>query len=212
MGKLELSLCALTAAASKLDIDGPDTGKDLGDISRYQKYPFARFNVDESQPDTIDKTSPEYHERLIKVLDALEESYHKAYGEYLVLKTEFIAKSEEEDQKKWNAFILNPGQAHSEFKNLKIDCFDRTYYHDHVREVPFPEMMEASRRELYMIEKHLATGRRELAWLDKSDDFVYMRNEWVRKFGAEIDDDSVGTWSEYSSQCSSCAHPHTIYD
>ncbi|KAF4964801.1 hypothetical protein FSARC_7313 [Fusarium sarcochroum] len=211
MGKLELSLSNLTTRASKLDIDGPDTGKDFGDISRYQKYPFARFNIDESQPDVIDKASPEYRQRIIKVLDALEESHHKAYSEYLVLKAEFIAKVEEEGQKKWNAFILNPAQGHSEFKNLKLDGFDRISYHDHIRDETIPVEMTESRCELYLIEKYMIAGRRELARLDKSDDFIYMRNEWVKKLDDEINR-SFRTISEYGLRCESCDSSNLIYD
>ncbi|KAF5017737.1 hypothetical protein F66182_10307 [Fusarium sp. NRRL 66182] len=212
MGKLNLSVAGLTTQASQLNMDGYDTGKHIGNISRYQCHPYARFDADESKPDVLDKNSLEYRQRVEKVLSALDEVYQKTYKEYQAFKAEHFAMIEDKEQNDWNAFILNPARGHSLLPTLKLEGVDQIDYDVHPEHSPYPHpgIILTIQRELYTIEKYIELGQRELARLDKHDSFIYMRNKWVGKMDEDMNNKSVeslcGRFRQCGSDASSSSH------
>ncbi|KAL4722261.1 hypothetical protein ACLX1H_010610 [Fusarium chlamydosporum] len=216
MGKIDmdLNLTGLATQAAKLNLDNSEANKNSTSVSRYQNYPFARFNSEENQPDPIDKNSSEYLERVTKVLDALEVSYQKTYTEYRISKADYIAQTEADDQRLWNHYIFNPAREKSPFEGIKVAGFDRIDFGvDVARDNAFNiRHVDKLQRELFHIGRLLRIGRLEKARLEGSDSFVHLRNEWADMIADEIDGESVrSSFEEDSSQCSTCAG-HIIYD
>jgi hypothetical protein len=211
---MDLNLTGLATLASKLNLDTQEAIENPSNIARYQQYPFARFNHVEGQPDVIGKNSTEYHERLNKVIDTLEESYEKTYTQYQARRADFIAELEADDQRMWNHYILNPAHEKSPIEGAKIPGFDRIDFQDSfVKASPDFRDLQDLQRDVFYIGRLLRIGRMEKARLEGADSFVYLRNEWADMIGHEIDNVSVYSDLDDGSQRwsrSTCAN--LIYD
>jgi hypothetical protein len=218
MGKV----ASLTSQASKLSLTSQTSSRtlgrnsnDTGDIARYQKHPYARFDPDESKRDPIDKNSHEYRKRTRKLLVALEDSHHELNAKYQTLKAEFVTSKEAYEQQDWNVFVLNPCEPRDDLKSLNITGFDPIHFHHCV----LPKRGLASRHDLHMlktelglIENLIAAGRREHARLKGSDSFVRMRNDWAKSLDDHIDEGSIYSESLNKSCCSVCYSSNEIDD
>lgn len=205
MGKfgIDLNLTGLTTGASKLNLDNQEADKKPSNIDRYQKYPFSRFNMDETQPDVLDKNSPQYLERVIKLLDALDETYQKKYTEYLTQRAKYIAMVEADEERIWNRYILNPFDKTLIVGDLKLHDFKAIDFEDRFMKTNNHEFfyLRDLQLELFYIGRMVRIGRLERARLEGSDSFVQLRNEWADMLGDYIDDDSVCSDGEGPSIC-----------
>ncbi|KAF9775636.1 hypothetical protein IL306_006235 [Fusarium sp. DS 682] len=211
-GKIGFSMPDLIGQADKLSIDDLNTSKEASNISRYQQYPYARFNPDKTQVDALDKTSPEYHERIRKVINVLEEFYLEVHEEYQNRKNDIILEIEHEDQLRWNRFILNPTK-YMPLDRTKLQGLERF---DDVEKPVFRNPSFLSRgiydqqRDLAILKELIETGQRELARLEGSDSFIHLRNEFVNKHEEAADNCDVYS-IHGESTCSSCSN-RDIYD
>ncbi|RBR16204.1 uncharacterized protein FIESC28_07036 [Fusarium coffeatum] len=205
MGKfgIDLSLTGLATEASKLNLNNPEAEKKPSSTDRYQKYPFSRFNMDETQPDVLDKNSPQYRERVIKLLDALDETYQKKYTEYLTQRARYIAMVEADEERIWNRYILNPFDKTLMVSDLKLHDFKAIDFEDRFIKINNREFfyLRDLQLELFYIGRLVRTGRLERARLEESDTFIQLRNEWADMLGDYIDDDSVCSDEEGPSIC-----------
>ncbi|KAM0190360.1 hypothetical protein ACHAPA_000331 [Fusarium lateritium] len=209
MGKV----ASLSSQTSKLSLER--SRNDTGDIARYQKHPYARFNPDESKRDPIDKNSPEYRRRTRKLLEVLEDSHHRLNAKYQTLKAEFVATKEACEQQDWNVFVLNPCEPRKDLESLHITGFDPIDFHHCV----ISKTGLASRYDLHLlktelglIENLMAAGRREYARLKGSDSFIRMRNDWAKSLDDHVDERSIYSESLNKSCCSDCYSSNTIED
>ena len=205
MGKfgIDLNLTGLADEASKLNLVNQEAEKKPSSIDRYQKYPFSRFNMDETQPDVLDKNSPQYRERVIKLLDALDETYQKKYSEYLTQRSKYIAMVEADEERIWNRYILNPFDKTSMVSDLKLHDFkaidfEGRFIKTNNREFSYLRDLQL---ELFYIGRLVRIGRLERARLEESDTFIQLRNEWADMLGDYVDDDSVCSDEEGPSIC-----------
>ena len=205
MGKfgIDLNLTGLATEASKLNLDNQEAEKKPSSIDRYQKYPFSRFNMDETQPDVLDKNSPQYRERVIKLLDALDETYQKKYTEYLTHRAKYIAMMEADEERIWNRYILNPFNKTLMVSDLKLHDFKAIDFEDRFIKTNNREFFHLRdlQLELFYIGRLVRIGRLERARLEESDTFIQLRNEWADMLGDYIDDDSVCSDEEGPSIC-----------
>ncbi|RGP70683.1 hypothetical protein FLONG3_7362 [Fusarium longipes] len=198
---------------AKLNLDCQEAIENPNSIARYQEYPFARFNHVKGQPDAIDKSSPEYRQRLDKVIKSLEDSYEKTYIEYQARRADFIAELEANDQRMWNRYILNPANENSPIEDAKLSGFDPIDFKDTFKKVSDHSELQDLQRDVYYIGRLLRIGRMEKARLEGSDQFVYLRNEWADMIGHEID--SVSVYSDLddgSQRWSRSTCDNIIYD
>jgi hypothetical protein len=211
MGKfgIDLSLTGLATEASKLNLDNQEADKKPSNIDRYQKYPFSRFNMDETQPDVLDKNSPQYLERVIKLLDALDETYQKKYTEYLTQRAKYIAMVEADEERIWNRYILNPFDKTLMVSDLQLHDFKAIDFEDRFMKTNNREFfyLRDLQLELFYIGRLVRIGRLERARLEGSDSFIQLRNEWADMLGDYIDDDSVCSDEEGPSICWSSDGP-----
>ncbi|KAF4345708.1 hypothetical protein FBEOM_366 [Fusarium beomiforme] len=151
--------------------------KEARSVSRYQQYPYARFNSDTNQLDAIDKTSPEYHERVRKVVKVLEELYLEVFEGYQTRKNDIILQLEHEDQLRWNRFILSPAMYMliDKTKIRGLEAFEEI--EKSVFRYPSFLCTEAWGQQRYLatIKELIETGQRELARLEGSDSFIHLR-------------------------------------
>ena len=205
MGKfgIDLNLTGLADEASKLNLDNQEAEKKPSSIDRYQKYPFSRFNMDETQPDVLDKNSPQYRERVIKLLGALDETYQKKYTEYVTQRAKYIAMVEADEERIWNRYILNPFDKTLMVSDLKLHDFKAIDFEDRFIKTNNREFLYLRdlQLELFYIGRLVRIGRLERARLEESDSFIQLRNEWADMLGDYIDDDSVCSDEEGPSIC-----------
>ncbi|CAJ0548137.1 Ff.00g048910.m01.CDS01 [Fusarium sp. VM40] len=218
MGKV----ASLTSRASKLSLASDTSSRTLGrsrsdpgNISRYQRHPYARFDPDESKRDPIDKRSPEYRRRVRKLLAALDYSHYKLNIKYQTLKAEFITSKEACEQEDWNVFILNPCEPRNDLENLNITGFAPIDFHYCVS--PKSELssrydLQVLKTELGLIESLIAAGQREYARLRGSDSFIRMRNDWAKSLDDHVDEESIHSQSLSKSHCSRCYESNIIDD
>ncbi|WZH48847.1 hypothetical protein QYS62_010031 [Fusarium acuminatum] len=217
-----VKVASLTSRASKLSLASETSSRTLGrsrndpgDISRYQRHPYARFDPDESKRDPIDKSSPEYGRRVRKLLAALDYSHYKLNTKYQTLKAEFITSKEACEQQDWNVFILNPCEPRDDIANLNITGFAPINFHHCVASktgLASRYDLHELKTELGLIENLIAAGQREYARLRGSDSFIRMRNDWAKSLDDHIDEESIYSESLCKSRCSDCYSSNLIYD
>ncbi|KAH7265379.1 uncharacterized protein BKA55DRAFT_558865 [Fusarium redolens] len=210
----------LIEQASKLSIDDLDTDQSASSISRYQKYPYAHFYSFRTLPDPreMNKSSPEYHERIRKAIKALEEEYLEVYQEYQAFKNILILMVETDDQHSWNEFILDPRE-YMQFGEGKLEDLETFPAHcNGVHPSPsyqsqdlFSSKLFKKRRQLAEIKGLIETGRRELARLEGSDSFIQLRNDFVKHHEEVAANCDFCDVSEFSS-CASTSSGGTRID
>ncbi|KAM0439812.1 hypothetical protein ACHAPT_000909 [Fusarium lateritium] len=169
----------------------------------YDKFPYSTFFPEEGEAHSdplLNKSSPEYRQRVQETLNALQDEYQKAYEKYKECNRRILAEKEKLDQLLWNLAVLDISNVCKDF-----DSMDSV--HDEVKELQHKERDEAweraaddtlhqQRRDakmlLYRIEIALETGLRELTRLDngvESDAFRQLRNAWARRRSGWVDDE-----------------------
>ncbi|RFN44304.1 hypothetical protein FIE12Z_11452 [Fusarium flagelliforme] len=185
MGKLsiDLNLTGLATEASKLNLDNQEAEKKPSSIDRYQ--------------------NPQYRERVIKLLDALDEAYQKKYTEYLTQRAKYIAMVEADEERIWNRYILNPFDKTLMVSDLELHDFKAIDFEDRFVKTNNREFfyLRDLQLELFYIGRLVRIGRLERARLEESDSFIQLRNEWADMLGDYIDDDSVCSDEEGPSIC-----------
>ncbi|KAJ4140301.1 hypothetical protein NW768_001658 [Fusarium equiseti] len=202
MGKFGIDL-NLTGLATEANLNNQEADKKPSSIDRYRKYPFSRFNMDETQPDVLDKNSPQYRERVIHLLDALDKTYQKKYTEYLAQRAKYIEMVEADEERIWNRYILNPFDKTLMVSDLKLHDFKAIEFGDRFMKTNNREFLYLRdlQLELFYIGRLVRIGRLEKARLEGSDTFIQLRNEWADMLGDYIDDDSVCSDEESPSIC-----------
>ncbi|KAJ4194067.1 hypothetical protein NW755_002832 [Fusarium falciforme] len=187
------------------------------DLPDYSKFPYSTFFPEDhkgkgkSEDPVLDKSSPQYRERVKKTLDALQDEYQETYEWYKDANCKVLSAREERDQLLWNLAVLDirnvAGQFESSMDSIHEDVgkIQREVRDQNKPSKPTSEYSRLrcnrgiARRCLYRIEIALEAGLRELARLDgaDSDAFRQLRGMWARRQSRHADDESLysETWS-----------------
>ncbi|EEU47371.1 uncharacterized protein NECHADRAFT_77726 [Fusarium vanettenii 77-13-4] len=168
------------------------------DLPDYTKFPFSTFfpedqkSKNKSEDPVLDKSSPQYRERVTKTLDALQDEYQKTYERYKDANSKVLAAREERDQLLWNMAVLNISNVAEQFdSDLDSIHEDVAKIQREVRdqnkptnETAYQKLLigrDLARRCVYRTEIALEAGMRELARLDgvDSDRFRQLRADGV---------------------------------
>lgn len=188
------------------------------DLPDYSKFPYSTFfpedhkGKNKSEDPVLDKSSPQYRERVKETLDALQGEYQATYEWYKDATSKALAAREERDQLLWNLAVLDirnvSGQfdtgmdsIHEDVGKIQREARDQNKANKPTSE--YERLLSDRRRArscLYRIEIALEAGMRELSRLDgvDSDRFRQLRGMWARRQSHHADEESVYSdfWSE----------------
>ncbi|RSL62452.1 hypothetical protein CEP51_013469 [Fusarium floridanum] len=179
------------------------------ELPDYDKFPYSTFfpedhkGKDKSKDPVLDKSSPEYRERVKKTLDALQDEYQKAYEQYKDANSKILAAKEERDQLLWNLAVLDVRNVaehlesmdpiHEDVGKIQREMRDQNKPYGRFTEYyKLSSNLFVAKRCLYRIEIALGAGLREFARLDgvDSDAFRQLRSVWARRQSHLADDES----------------------
>ncbi|RSL70304.1 hypothetical protein CEP54_001891 [Fusarium duplospermum] len=191
------------------------------ELPDYDKFPYSTFfpenhkGKDKSKDPVLDKSSPEYRERVKKTLDALQGEYQKAYEQYKDTNSKVLATREERDQLLWNLAVLDirnvaehlesMDSIHEDVGKIQREVRDQNKPDNHATEYhTLCSNRWRAKHCLYRIEIALEAGLREFARLDgvDSDAFRQLRSMWARRQSHLADEESQysANWSEDTIQ------------